>query len=95
MTDDKALAQAREIDEKMGSGEKLSKIAGVPLALKDNFNWLDTITTASSKILEKYVSPYNATVTERLLNNGAVIWEKHNGCFRTWLIYRDIRLWSD
>jgi len=78
MTEDKALAQARGIDEKRESGEQLSKIAGVPLALKDNFNWLDTTTTASSKILSNYISPYNATVTERLLSSGAVILGKAN-----------------
>ena len=51
---------------------------GVPASIKDNFNWIGTKTTASSKMLENYVSPYNATVTERLLNNGACLLGKTN-----------------
>lgn len=78
MTEDLALSQAKVSDEKRERGESVSKIDGVPLALKDNFNWMGTITTASSKILANYTSPYDATVTERLLENGAVILGKAN-----------------
>ena len=51
---------------------------GIPSALKDNFNWIGTKTTASSNILKNYVSPYNATVTQRLLDNSACIVGKTN-----------------
>ncbi|MBD3280809.1 Asp-tRNA(Asn)/Glu-tRNA(Gln) amidotransferase subunit GatA [Candidatus Dojkabacteria bacterium] len=64
------------------SGETLDikegVLSNVPASLKDNFNWKGTKTTASSKILENYVSPYNATITERLLNAGALFMGKNN-----------------
>lgn len=78
LTSDKAEAAAEAVDAKIAAGEEISEIAGIPAALKDNFNWTDTITTASSKILEDYISPYNATVTERLLNKDAVFVGKAN-----------------
>lgn len=55
-----------------------SLVAGIPTALKDNFNWTGTKTTASSKMLANYISPYNATVTERMLQNKSVIVGKTN-----------------
>ena len=51
---------------------------GIPAAIKDNFNWIGTKTTASSNILKNYLSPYNATVTQRLLDNSACIVGKTN-----------------
>jgi len=73
-----ALESAKEIDNKIAKGEQINPIAGIPLALKDNFNLIGTKTTASSKILDNYVSPYNATVTQRLLDAGAVVVGKAN-----------------
>lgn len=78
LTAEKAEAAAEAVDNKIAAGEEISEIAGIPAALKDNFNWADTITTASSKILEDYISPYDATVTERLLQNDAVFVGKAN-----------------
>lgn len=54
------------------------KLWGIPAALKDNFNWIGTKTTASSNILRDYVSPYNATVTQRLLDSSACFVGKTN-----------------
>lgn len=51
---------------------------GIPGVLKDNFNWKGTKTTASSKILQNYISPYNATVTQRLVDNKACLVGKTN-----------------
>lgn len=73
-----AETAAEKIDTQMQNGEKLSEVAGVPSVLKDNFNWEGTITTASSNILKDYISPYNATVTERLLDGGAIFLGKTN-----------------
>src|SRR6478752_7828597 len=61
-----ALAQARAVDAKREAGEKLGPLAGVPLALKDIFTTQDMPTTVGSKILEGWVPPYDATVTQRL-----------------------------
>ncbi|MBN1331415.1 Asp-tRNA(Asn)/Glu-tRNA(Gln) amidotransferase subunit GatA [Candidatus Dojkabacteria bacterium] len=64
-------------DEKaQQSGDR--QLAGIPASLKDNFNWKGTKTTASSNILKNYTSPYNATVTERLLAAGAFFMGKTN-----------------
>ena len=66
---EQALETAKEVDKKIASGETLPPLAGIPLALKDNINMKDTKTTASSKILENFVSPYDATVTKKLKEN--------------------------
>lgn len=78
LTETQALAAAKIVDDKISKGDKISLIAGIPAGLKDNFNWKDTATTASSKILENYISPYNATVTQRLLDDDAVFLGKTN-----------------
>ena len=69
LTKDIALNTAKLVDEKISKGEELPLLAGVPLALKDNMNLKGSKTTASSKILENFVSPYNASITNKLLNN--------------------------
>ena len=66
---EQALQTAKEVDEKIAKGENLPPLAGIPLALKDNINLKDTKTTASSKILENFVSPYDATVSKKLKEN--------------------------
>lgn len=65
--------QAREAIKKTEGA-----LFGIPGVLKDNFNWKGTKTTASSKILQNYISPYNATVTQRLLDNNACLVGKTN-----------------
>ena len=69
LTEDTALETAKKVDEKIAKGEELPLLAGVPLALKYNMNLVGSKTTASSKILENFVSPYNATATQKLLDN--------------------------
>ena len=78
LTKDTALETAKKVDERIAKGEELPLLAGVPLALKDNMNLIGSKTTASSKILENFVSPYNATVTEKLLGNLVPIVGKAN-----------------
>ncbi|MCR5260982.1 MAG: Asp-tRNA(Asn)/Glu-tRNA(Gln) amidotransferase subunit GatA [Candidatus Gastranaerophilales bacterium] len=69
LTKEAAYETAKQVDEKIAKGETLPKLAGIPLALKDNINMKDYKTTASSKILENFVSPYDATVTKKLKEN--------------------------
>ena len=78
LTKERALETAKKVDEKIAKGEELPLLAGIPLALKDNMNLIGSKTTASSKILENFVSPFNATVSEKLLNNLVPIVGKAN-----------------
>ena len=75
---DGALAQARAVDEKRKSGEKVSPLAGVPLALKDVLVQKGIPTTCGSKMLEGWRPPYDSTVVTRLKENGIVILGKTN-----------------
>jgi aspartyl-tRNA(Asn)/glutamyl-tRNA(Gln) amidotransferase subunit A len=72
------LAQARAVDAKRAAGEPLGPLAGVPIAHKDVFTTEDMPTTCSSKILEGWRPPYDATVTARLREAGMVILGKTN-----------------
>lgn len=54
------------------------KLAGIPASIKDNYNWIGTKTTAGSKILKDYESPYNSTVVSKLLEEAALIVGKTN-----------------
>ena len=78
LTKETALETAKKVDEKIAKGEELPLLAGIPLVLKDNMNLVGSKTTASSKILENFVSPYNATITDKLLNNLVPIVAKAN-----------------
>ena len=76
---DQALATAAEVDAAVAAGEVLpSPLSGVPLALKDVFTTTDMPTTCGSKILEGWVSPYDATVTARIRAAGIPILGKTN-----------------
>ena len=78
LTRETALETAKKVDEKIANGEELPLLAGIPLALKDNMNLVGSKTTASSKILENFVSPFNATITQKLLDNYVPILGKAN-----------------
>jgi len=70
--EDGARAAANALDERIARGETVGALAGVPVALKDNLCQTGIPTTCSSKILEGWRPPYNATVVDRLLGAGAV-----------------------
>lgn len=74
---DVALTQAADADRRIEEGN-IDLLTGVPIALKDILCTTDAPTTAASKILEGYVSPYDATVVARLREQGAVFLGKTN-----------------
>ena len=70
--EDEALKQAKEIDEKRASGEIKNDLAGIPIGIKDNMCTKGIKTTCSSHMLEKFVSPYDATVVEKLKSENLI-----------------------
>jgi len=75
---DEARAAAAEIDARIAAGEDCGPLAGVPIALKDNLCTRGIPTTCSSRILEGWRPPYDATVVERLRAAGAIVIGKTN-----------------
>ena len=76
--EEEAMAKAKEVDEKRAKGEPVSDLAGIPIGIKDNMCITGTKTTCSSKMLENFVAPYDATVIEKLNKEDAVYLGKLN-----------------
>ncbi|WP_373426982.1 Asp-tRNA(Asn)/Glu-tRNA(Gln) amidotransferase subunit GatA [Microbacterium sp. SORGH_AS_0888] len=73
-----ALAVAADIDARRSAGERLGELAGVPLAIKDVLVTTDMPSTSGSKILEGYMSPFDATVVAKARRAGLVPLGKTN-----------------
>ncbi|BAS57230.1 putative amidase [Leptolyngbya boryana NIES-2135] len=78
VTNDRALEQAKQIDAKIAAGEEIGLLAGIPIAIKDNLCTQGVPTTCASKILQNFVPPYESTVTQKLIDAGAVMVGKTN-----------------
>ena len=77
LTEDLALNKARKIDEEIAKN-KIRALSGLPIAQKDIFCTKNIKTSCGSKMLENFVSPYDATVIEKLNNAGTIMLGKTN-----------------
>jgi aspartyl-tRNA(Asn)/glutamyl-tRNA(Gln) amidotransferase subunit A len=78
VTAERALAQARTVDEQLARGEDPGLLAGIPFTVKDIFTVKGTLTTAASRILANFTAPYSATAVERLEGAGGIMLGKVN-----------------
>lgn len=68
-----SLDLARKIDTKLNNNEKVGKLAGIPIIIKDNMLYKGKKATCASRFLENFVSPYTATAVKKLLDEDAII----------------------
>lgn len=78
ITREEALVQAKAVDEKIAKGEEIAFLEGIPGAIKDNICTKGIKTTCASKILQKFVPPYDATVMQKLEAQNPVVLGKTN-----------------
>ncbi|XP_055027358.2 glutamyl-tRNA(Gln) amidotransferase subunit A, mitochondrial [Misgurnus anguillicaudatus] len=78
ITEEQAIEQAQQADNRLRNGKSLGPLDGIPFSVKDNFCTENIETTCASNILKGYVPPFNATVVQKLLDQGAVLVGKNN-----------------
>jgi aspartyl-tRNA(Asn)/glutamyl-tRNA(Gln) amidotransferase subunit A len=78
LCEDRALKQAQHIDDLASKGDPLPPLAGVPVGIKDVMVTKGVRTTAGSKILEKFIPPYDCTAVARIETAGAIVLGKMN-----------------
>ena len=69
---EEATEEAKKMEEKIASGEIKSSLAGIPIGIKDNMCTKGVRTTCSSRMLENFVAPYDATVIEKINEQGMI-----------------------
>lgn len=77
LTEDEALKNAENADKLISEGKDLP-LLGIPIAIKDNFSTMGIRTTASAKVLDEYVPPFDSTVVKKLKEAGMVLLGKTN-----------------
>ncbi|XP_060229597.1 glutamyl-tRNA(Gln) amidotransferase subunit A, mitochondrial isoform X3 [Meriones unguiculatus] len=78
VSEEAALKQAEESERRYKQGQPLGDLDGIPVAVKDNFSTAGIETTCASNMLKGYIPPYNATVVQKLLDQGALLMGKTN-----------------
>ena len=78
VAEESAKENAKKIDKAMAAGDKLHPLAGIPIGIKDNISTKGIRTTCSSKMLENYVPPFDATVMNKINNAGMTVIGKTN-----------------
>ncbi len=71
--DEEALAAAEKIDAMVAAGQALPRMAGIPVAIKDNMTYVGHVASCSSNMLKDYTSTYTGTAVQRLIDAGAII----------------------
>jgi len=72
------INEAKSIDQKIKSGEKIGSCYGMPISIKDNMCIKNSKTTCASKVLQDFIAPYDATVISKLKNQDALFSGKTN-----------------
>ena len=71
--ENEAIEKAKKIDEERNNGKEKSAYAGIPIGLKDNMCTKGVRTTCSSRILENFISPYDGTVVDKIINQNEMV----------------------
>ena len=78
LCEEDAIKTAKLVDEKISKSEQISSLAGIPIGIKDNICTKNILTTCSSKMLNNFIPPYDATVIKKLKNANVVMTGKLN-----------------
>lgn len=75
---DDVIEKAQKIDKKIAKGEKVGKLAGIPIAIKDNILYQGKQMSCASKFLKDFIAPYSSTIVKKLLQEDAIIFARSN-----------------